>query len=312
MHLLVPFASDTSEACRHVLGDLRLPHLARLLTLLSPSTRDDGTTTTLSPPHERALAAALGWHGGDGLLPFAAHAAAGDGVVTGDAVWGQLTPAHWQLGRDHVVMADPALLGLAEPESRTLFAAVRGLFESEGFEVAYGDANRWYIARADLETMATASPDRAIGRSVDSWLGDGTAPVSRLVRRLQSEVQLVFYPHPVNESREQRGELAVNSFWLSGCGRAQRVDAARLPRTDATLRAPLLAGDWAAWAEAWHALDDSAVAALIGPAEHGDDVTLTLCGERGSARFERQSRPLWRRLRARWSAVEPQTILDTL
>ena len=33
MHLLVPFASDTSEACRHVLADLALPHLDELLGL---------------------------------------------------------------------------------------------------------------------------------------------------------------------------------------------------------------------------------------------------------------------------------------
>ena len=82
MHLLVPFAADGSEACRQVLGDLALPNLERLLALLSVEARDDGEAASLSPPHERALAAARRWHGGDGLLPFAAHAAASDGVAT--------------------------------------------------------------------------------------------------------------------------------------------------------------------------------------------------------------------------------------
>ena len=75
MHLLVPFASDDSEACRHVLRDLALPNLSRLLARLEPAARDDGTVDSFSPPHERALAAARGWRGGDGALPFAAHAA---------------------------------------------------------------------------------------------------------------------------------------------------------------------------------------------------------------------------------------------
>ena len=60
MHLLVPFASDRSEACRHVLHDLALPNLERLLALLTPAGRDEGDAGSFSPPHERALAAALG------------------------------------------------------------------------------------------------------------------------------------------------------------------------------------------------------------------------------------------------------------
>jgi hypothetical protein len=312
MHLLVPFASDTSEACRHVLRDLDLPHFARLLAMLSPATRDDGTAATLSPPHERALAAAWGWHGADGLLPFAARAAARDGIATADTAWGLITPAHWQLGRDQVVMTDPARLELGDAESRALFDAVRESFESEGFVVAYVDACRWYIGRADLDAMATASLDRAVGRSVDRWLGGGTAAVGRLLRRLQSEVQLTLYVHPVNEAREQRGQPAVNSFWLSGCGRLQASAEANTPECDRALRAPLLAGDWAAWAEAWRALDAGAIAALLARADHDEDVALTLCGERSAARFERQPRSLWQRLRARWSRAEPHAILESL
>src|SRR5450755_2042560 len=157
MHLLVPFASDTSEACQHVLRDLALPRLENLLALLTPAGRDEGDAFTFSPPHERALAAAWGWHGGDGTLPFAAHAAAADGIATGDAAWALLTPAHWQLGRDHVTLLDPAGLDLDAAESRVLYDAVEDLFASEGFSMAWGAADRWYAARDDLQGFATAS-----------------------------------------------------------------------------------------------------------------------------------------------------------
>ena len=63
MHLLVPFASDRSEPCQHVLRDLALPNLERLLALLTPDGRDEGDLGSFSPPHERALAAAWGWRG---------------------------------------------------------------------------------------------------------------------------------------------------------------------------------------------------------------------------------------------------------
>jgi len=117
MHLLLPFASAVSEASSHVLRDLALPHLTRLLALLAPGRRDSGDAYTLSPPHERALAEAWGWRGGDGLLPFGAQAAFDDGVPVGDLAWGLLTPAHWHVGRDHVSLADPAVLNLDEAEA---------------------------------------------------------------------------------------------------------------------------------------------------------------------------------------------------
>ena len=312
MHLLVPFASDTSQACRHVLRDLALPNLVRLLALLSPAERDAGEASSFSPPHERALAAAWGWRGGDGCLPFAAHAAAGDGLGVGGQAWGLVTPAHWQLGRDHVAMTDPEHLRLADIESRELFASVRDLFESLGFAMAFGAASRWYIVRADLEGLATASLDRVVGRSIDTWLGADASDVGRLVRRLQSEVQLVFHAHPVNEAREERDALVVNSIWLSGCGRAQPADAATAPHLAATLRAPLLAADWSAWADAWHALDAGEIAALLGRAERREPVVLTLCGERTALRLESRPRPLWARLRGRWRAAEPHALLEAL
>jgi hypothetical protein len=159
MHLLVPFASDDSEACRHVLRDLALPNLSRLLARLEPAARDEGTADSFSPSHERALAAARGWHGGDGALPFAARAAQADGVAVGERPWGLVTPAHWLLGRDHATMLDPAGLGLSEAESRALFEAIRELFESEGFAAAWGAPERWYVGHDELAGFATASLD---------------------------------------------------------------------------------------------------------------------------------------------------------
>jgi hypothetical protein len=304
MHLLVPFASDTSEACRHVLHDLALPNLERLLGMLAPAGSDAADALSFSPPHERALAAAWGWHGGDGTLPFAAHAAGADGIATGDAAWALLTPSHWQLGRDDVVLLDPGQLELGESESRALFAAFEALLASEGFATAWGSADRWYAARDDLQGFATASLDRVIGRGVDRWLresaaagDDGSRVVARLLRRLQSEAQLAFYTHDVNAAREERGALTVNSFWLSGCGRRQPAETAATPEIATALRAPLLANDWAAWAEAWHDVDRDAVAHLLGHARDGGATTLTLCGERSAARFELQPRTLWQRLR---------------
>jgi hypothetical protein len=313
MHLLIPFASALSEAARHVLGDLPLATLPRLLARMEGRAPEGGDEYSFSPPHEAALARAWGWHGGDGALPFAARAAQADGVAVGDLAWGLITPAHWQLGRDHVTLADPDLLALGEDESRALFEAVRGLFESLGFRLAWGAPTRWYGAHESLDGLPTASLDRVIGRRLDLWVRNGSAAPAqaRLVRQLQSEVQLLLYPHPINEAREARGALTVNSFWLSGCGRWQPVDAAAVT-VDLRLRTPLLADDWAGWAEAWRALDSGPVAALLERAERGESVALTLCGERCAQRFESAARSWWQQVRGRWRHVEPRAVLEAL
>ena len=313
MHLLIPHASALSDAASHVLRDLALPNLTRLLGRLDLVHRDDAEPTTLNPPHERACAAACGWQGADGCLPFAAQAAARDGIAVDDLAWGLVTPAHWHVGRDHVTLADPAALELTAEESRAAFDAVGELFESEGFRFAWGAPSRWYVAHESLVDLPCASLDRVIGRNVEAWMRGSAARSSpaRLVRRLQSELQLLLYPHPLNDAREQRGALTLNSFWLSGCGRRQDEEGEPVV-VDTSLRTPLLADDWAAWAEAWRVLDAGAIAAALAAVRDGQDVRLTLCGERNAHRFETAPRSLWQKLGSRWSAPEPHQVLEAL
>jgi hypothetical protein len=256
---------------------------------------------SFSPPHERALARAIGLAGADGELPWGAWHAARDGVEVDDLAWGLLTPVHWEVGSDHIRLTDPAALALDEAESRALFEAVQPLFESEGAALVYGASQRWYVAHETLQELRTASADRAAGRNIDAWLPQG--PQARLMRRLQNEVQMLLYTHPLNAEREARGALPVNSFWLSGCG-AQQPTNASVPAVDERLRVAALAEDWAAWAEAWHALDEE-----LG---HRPPETLVLCGERSAVEYATASRSLWQRLRGTLRGVSAAAVLESL
>ncbi len=273
------------------------------------------TNTSLSPPHEQALAAALGITGEDGALPWAARAALADGIDVGQHAWGLLTPAHWQVGRDSVTLLDPGSLLLDEVESRALFERIRTLFESEGFRMAWGAPLRWYVAHDSLQGLPCASIDRVIGRHVDRWLQtDSTRfPQARLIRRLQNEVQMLLYTDPLTDQREARGLLAVNSFWLSGCGRLQvsNVMASDL-RVDERLREPLLGEDWEAWRNAWQALDAGPIADARASLARGQPVTLTLCGERLARSFGSSPRSWWQQIRSRWQAVDSPALLEAL
>jgi hypothetical protein len=313
MHLVVPYAAAASEAGVSVLHGLRLPHLERLLARLAPTLKTATDADSLNLPHEHLLAECRGWPIRDGQLPLAAWSAQGDGlpIAAADQGWGLLTPSHWQVGSEQILLLDPAQLHLDEDESRALLQALRPLFEPEGWTLHWGAPLRWYVTHASLRELSTASLDRVVGRAIDPWLPDRRT--GRTLRRLQSEAQMLLYTHPINAAREARGELAVNSFWLSGTGPTPSPAAGyREPSVDETLRGPWRAGDWAAWVEAWHALDAQRLADLDLRAARGEPLALTLCGERVAQRYDSVRRGAWQRLTQPWRRVDSLRVLQPL
>eukprot|EP01041_Mallomonas_annulata_P015463 gene15463-32689_t len=88
-HLLIPYAASASPGCQQAQQGLALPHLDRLLARLSPRPEhnDTGEETSLSAPHERALARALGLRAEDGRIPWAAWHRHQQGLSAGEEAW---------------------------------------------------------------------------------------------------------------------------------------------------------------------------------------------------------------------------------
>ena len=308
MHLIVPFAGTVSEAGRHALQSLALPRLEKLLARLQPAHHLGSGADSLNAPHELALAAAWGWPAGpDAALPLAARQAAALGLDTRQP-WGLLTPVHLHVGTDQVSLTPPWTLLLDDAASRALLDAVRPLFESEGFALHPAGPLQWLASHPMLDGLATAALDRVVGRNIDRWLpGHGDA---RLIRRLQNEVQMLLYTHPLNDAREAGGLPTVNSVWLSHCGRLPDGATALADlQVDDRLRQPALDEDWAAWCDAWRALDAGPIDAL---ARAGGDVQLTLCGERFAQTFVPARQGLWQRLAGRWQQPSATNLLEAL
>jgi hypothetical protein len=308
MHLIVPFAGTVSEAGRQALQSLSLPSLTRLLGRLSPGEPLGSDEFSPNLPHEQALAQALGWaHAPDAPLPFAARQAAALGLPAADAAWARLTPVHLHVGSDAVSLTEPEALQLDEASSRALLDALRPLFETEGFTLHWAAPLDWLATHPLFDGLVTASLDRVVGRNIDPWLPDQRS--ARLVRRLQNEVQMLLYTHPINEEREAAGLATVNSFWLSGCGRLPAGATPQPPRVDDRLRAPALAEDWAAWCEAWQALDAGPITELL---RTGESMSLTLCGERRAQTWAPASQGLWQRMAATWRKPSLHAVLEAL
>jgi hypothetical protein len=313
VHLLVPFAACLAEGSREALRGLKLPHLEKLLARLALVHSDEGDERQLSMPHERALAREYGLASPDGQIPWAAWQVAQSGRDTRFAPWAWITPCHWRVGTGLVAMDHPQELQLDPRESQELLAAMQPYFEQDGIRVEY-DAPTLWLARGELfRDLPTASLDRVVGRFVDPWMprGGRAGPL----RRLQQEMQMLLYTHPVNDERSRGGQQPVNSFWVSGTGvlppTARPAAPAGLQITH-YLRDAALRGDWRAWAGAWQQLDATECTRLATVLDKGEPVTLTLCGERSARTWTAERAGPWRRMTSLFNRPVAAQVLEPL
>jgi hypothetical protein len=249
----------------------------------------------------------------DGCIPWAAWQVEQAGRDTQGAAWAWITPCHWAVGQDHITMTHPGQLALGATESQALLAALQPWFEQDGIVLEY-DAPTLWLARGEVfRGFASASLDRVIGRVIDPWLPRG--PEAKTIRRLQQEMQMLLYTHPINEERTSGGSPAVNSFWVSGAGALPASRAAAPPAGLAVaheLRDPAMLQDWNAWASAWRQLDAGECTRLLQALERAEHVSLTLCGERNARTWSGEGGGFVGKLAASWRGGRTAQALDNL
>ena len=310
--LLIPYAASTAEGCQQALQGLALPHLDRLLARLSPHTAqtDTGEETSFTPPHERALARALGLPFDDGRTPWAAWHRHQQGQPAHGEAWAFITPCQWHVSTDHITLRDPDSLGLDEAASRVLLGIVAPWFAEDGIALHYDQPTRWLASGALFDGLATASLERVLLRDVRPWMPEPrAAQAARTLHRLHSEMQMLLYTHAFNDERAARGLPVVNSFWVHGTGPlpTPAPTPTTAPTVPTTLRDAALREDWRTWATAWAALDSGPVADLLRQSESGAPVQLTLCGERNAQGFHSAPRGLAQRIQG---FFRPQRFMD--
>jgi hypothetical protein len=264
------------------------------------------------PGHERWLHARLALPAGTAL---AAAAALADGVA--GAAW-RIDPVHLHVGRDHLVLTDPASLSLSREDADALAATIAPLLADEGLALEIGTPKRWYLRETDPTrrlALRTRPLSGATGRNIEAWLPQGDD--ARRWRRIVNEIQMTW--HALNESREAVHAPAVNSVWIEGrCPAAApgvELDAAarlaaREPgegpvetvladgtrlRVDDRLHEAQLAGDPAGWLAAWRHLEADTLAAIVrADGAWRDGARIVLAGDAGWREIEIAPRAGWR------------------
>lgn len=315
---LIPFSLWTLQGPEaSVLAKAELPNLR---TWLAQAKRVDVQVdavqepllATLSPPHERAWAKAVGWPAQDGCLPWAARAAAESGLAASDAAkgWAFINLCNWHVSNGQVTLGDPAYLQIDEATDDTLLKAMQNFFAEDGIRLHPYKPGQWLAQSHLFVDLPTASLDRVIGRNIDPWLvgshvaADALSPAAKLLRRLQNEMQMLLYTHPVNDSRR----LTINSFWVHGTGALSPTTRPE-PQVIHTLRESALQQDLMGWLEAWQHVDAHVIAPMLARLAAGEPQRLVLCGEHEFHVYDSAAPTLWQRVRTHFAPTSLDTVL---
>ncbi len=305
-HLIISYAATDEPGCQQALQNLQLPHLAQLMKRLRPSNTDAGAAEDFAPPHERALAHALGLP--TQATPWAALHLLQTGQAPGNAAHAFITPCVWSISPDQIRMMDLAAAAMSDAESRELLGILAPWFSEDGVPLQYDRPDRWTARSEVFRNLETAALDRIALRDVRSWQPDKAQ--AALLQRLQTETQMLLYTHAFSDAREAAGKAPINSFWVHGAGAlpANYQLPAQQPVLNIDLRDAALAGNWPEWQRLWQQIDSTVLAGAV----HAPQFTLTLCGEKNAITLQTAPQGMLAKIKQLFTSQRPADLLSTL
>ena len=267
-HGVIAYAAPESEALQKATDALYLPNLEKLLSRLSHVKISSPATAESSAflmPHEDAPKLI-------GMAP----------CLGPEAI---MTPCHWQVGMNEVILLKPEELALSDAESRQVLSAMQPYFEEDGLRVVYESPLVWRVTGNLIDGLPLASIERVSGKSIQTWMPN--LQQAKTLQRLQSEMQMLLYQHPVNDERSLKGRWTVNSFWMH-----RALDQLYPQSSDVSvaldLREAALSTDPTLWQKSWQQIDNSMALSLCQALEFNQSVSLTLCSENSLRHYSLQ------------------------
>lgn len=310
-HALPP--ADSPEMVE-ALSQLKLPYLRRWLAQSQPLHTVTCGAESLALPHELAQAESLGWPTDAQTLPWAAWAVsqttctAPTAIDDADGAWAFITLCHWQVGNGQFTLTDPG--PISEEESQAVFESMRPYFEEDGIHLQTHRPGQWLARSAHFEDLPSASLERVMGLPIEPWLIGARqprlSPSATLLRRLQNEMQMLLYQHPVNDRRP----VPINSIWIEGCGRLMPAFR-RHQNTEHSvvmlnsLRESWLLRDAQAWSRCWETLDAEVLPSWL----DAPGARVAWCGQRETRWWQHQAPRGWARVRRLLKPVTPSEVL---
>lgn len=213
LNLLIPslFWPDVSQP--EIYSDLSMPSLETLLA--------KGTSKQHSPQEmEIWLCKAFNiaqqqnsWP----VAPIMLHVDNPGLVKANKDFWMRADPVHLRIEQNHIMLADNQAFKISKEEVEQI---VQDLNHNIGTHYNFSflplRPDRWYIRLSKVPEIQTHTLSQVTCMNINGFLPTGNE--SMIWHKIFNEIQMLLYEHPVNQARESRGELPINSVWFWGGG----------------------------------------------------------------------------------------------
>jgi len=148
-------------------------------------------------------------------FPVAAVSMLGHGLMPGKDCWAHADPVNLQADMDRAILSDSQVLHMRPDEAAKLVTQINDHFAVDGLIITIADENNWFI-RLDDCSLRTTPLNKAVARNINHLLPTGED--ADRWKPVLNEIQMLLHMSDVNQQRESRGLLPVNSLWLWGEG----------------------------------------------------------------------------------------------
>ncbi len=189
-----------------------LPSLELLLSKASHTVKHNTNTE-----YHRTLANLMGLDvSAEVDVPVASITRYQDNAGDASGIWMRADPVHLSADRDGLILMDSFILNLTQHDALAIAAEANKVLQDYGFTVEVPYKDRWYIKLDEDLAFTTTELTTVVGNEVAAYLprGDGAGKLHNML----NELQMHLFNCDINQQRETRGELPVNSIWLWGMG----------------------------------------------------------------------------------------------
>ncbi len=213
LSLLIPnlFWPDISQP--EIYSDLSMPSLETLLaksiaTQYPPQELERWLCKTFNiAQHQKS------WP----IAPIMLHIDDPDLMKTNKDFWMRADPVHLRIEQNHIMLADSQAFKISKEEAEQIVQDLNhNLGDHYDFSFLPLHPARWYIRVSKAPEIHTYTLGQVTCMNINNFLPTGRE--SMIWHKIFNEIQMLLYEHPVNQARESRGELTINSIWFWGEG----------------------------------------------------------------------------------------------
>jgi len=212
LNLLIPDLFWPDPLQQNIYDELSMRHLETLLSKSIPSTNPIHAMEAWLCQQFNIAQQQNNWP----IAPIMLHTDAPDLAKASKDFWMRADPVHLRIEQNHIMLADSQAFQITEEEANELIQDINHNFSHDGFTFLSLRPDRWYIRLPAIADMQTHMLSQVTCKNINNFLPSGADSI--LWHKIFNEIQMLLHEHPVNQTRESRGELTINSIWLWGGG----------------------------------------------------------------------------------------------